>query len=212
MLLNSDQFDTAVDVINVDPPYFDVHSYGDLSEFFWLPLQFLLQDVLDQLFSSKILFDWSPHQRVPREHEIIARRLSDEEFSKKLARAFKQFRNVLKEDGLLIVWFSHRDIRAWQAVVSALRESKFYVTNVIPLVSEHPTRSITSGGRVGINRVLIIVARKQPQSINIEEIKHKFVEQLMKARLYPGEEVRENEVNILINVLSELFSNEGGRR
>lgn len=205
----SRHFRGVADVINVDPPYFDVHGYSDFSEFFWPILQTTLEDLLPILFGEQVLFEWSPTMStVPRQHEVIGRMAADEgEFEDRLARALTEMRAALKDGGLLVLWFSHRDLKAWRAVARALRRSGFVVVNVIPLVSEHPTRSVTNGGKGGINRVLILVARKAEDNpeIDMDGLRRRFLEQIVKARLFSHEEVSQEEIDFLvaaINILS----------
>lgn len=206
----SRHFQNVADVINVDPPYFDVHRYSDFSEFFWPILQATLKDALPVLFGDRILFDWLPEMSiVPRQHEVIGRMAKDEdEFEERLALALAEMRVALKDDGLLVLWFSHKEMKAWRAVARALQRSRFAVVNVIPLVSEHPTRSITGGGKVGINRVLIVVARKADfvSEVDIPALQERFLEQLQKARLFPHEQVSKEESDSLVAAINVLFN------
>ncbi|MCS7251160.1 MAG: hypothetical protein RMK32_06425 [Anaerolineae bacterium] len=205
----SHHFQDIADVINVDPPYFDVHRYSDFSEFCWPILQATLKDVLPILFDGRILFDWTPEvTTVPRHHELIGQMSKEEEFEDQLARALIEMRKVLKEDGLFVLWFSHKEMRAWKAVARALQRSGFTVVNVIPLVSEHPTRSVTGGGKAGIHRVLVLVARKAVSGLEVDRdaLRERFLEQLRRARLFPHEQVSEAEENSLLAALHILFN------
>lgn len=210
----SRHFQDVADVINVDPPYFDVHGYSDFSEFFWPILQTTLKDALPVLFGERVLFDWTPEMSTaPHQHEVIGRMAKDEdEFEDRLARALAEMRIALKDDGLLVLWFSHKEMKAWRAVARALWRSKFTVVNVIPLVSEHPTRSITKGGKGGINRVLIVVARKADfvSEVDIPSLRERFVGQLQKARLFSHEQVSKAESDFLVAAINILFNPAGG--
>lgn len=206
----SRHFQDVADVINVDPPYFDVHGYSDFSEFFWPILQTALKDALPVLFGGRILFDWNPEMStVPRCHEVIGRMAKDEdEFEDRLTQALAEMRTALKEDGLLVLWFSHKTIKAWRAVARALQRSQFVVVNVIPLVSEHPTRSITHGGKGGIHRVLIVVARKtgSMSEVDISALRERFLAQLQQARLFSHEQVSKAESDFLVAAINILFN------
>jgi len=210
----SAHFRQAADVINVDPPYFDVHAYGDFSEFFWPILREALKDVLPVLFGGRVLLDWSPEQGVvPRRHEVIGRMTGDEGmFEERLTRALVEMRAALKDDGLLVLWFSHKSLKAWRAVARAMRRSGFAVVNVIPLVSEHPTRSITNGGRMGIHRVLILVARKAERAPEVDPaaLRERFLSQLRQARLFPHEEIPREEAEALSAALDALLDPDVG--
>ena len=197
----SKYFSDKVDVINVDPPYYDQHIYSDFSEFFWPFLKSTLNDVLDKLFKNNLLSHWSPHSwRVPKEHEIISRRSNDSFFKEKFKKALIEMNKVLKDDGLLILWFSHKSLEAWKAVIDALQNTGFVITNIIPIVSEHPTRSVTKGGLIGLSHVLILVARKSnymSHHIDKDEIKKRVLKWVRKAKLFPSYEIRDEDLKIL---------------
>ncbi len=110
-----------------------------------------------------------------------------------------EMKKVLRDDGLLVLWFSHKRLEAWRAVIRALRGAGFKLTNIIPLVSEHPTRSITKGGASGFSQVLILVARKSENAFTIEkeELKRRVIDQARKARLYPSEKIRDEYLKII---------------
>jgi adenine-specific DNA methylase len=206
----SKHFHEKVSVINVDPPYYDQHIYSDFSEFFWPLLKTTLNDALEILFRENYLSSWNPSSwRVPREDEVISRKPSDRTFETRLKRALIEMGKVLDENGLLILWFSHKKLEAWEAVIKALKEAGFKLTNIIPLVSEHPTRSITRGGKAGISHVLILVARKKdslPTSISRGEMRSRVIEQVKRAKLYPSEEIGGEELEVIASAVDLALS------
>jgi len=154
-----------IDIIHVDPPYYDVHIYSDMSELPWNIVRTVLPNkILARLFKDSFLRnDWSlESSQVPRSHEIIARSKSERRKFKTLLKKFLcEAYEVLKEDGLLILWFSHKSWDAWELVIDSLFHAGFSVIRVYPIVSEHPARLVTRGGTVGFNRALVIVSRKR---------------------------------------------------
>jgi adenine-specific DNA methylase len=205
----SQHFRNMANVVNVDPPYYDQHIYSDFSEFFWPLLRTVLEPALPLLFNKRVLINWNPTSwTVPKSDEIIARRENKNGFEVKLETALKEINATLKDDGLLIFWFSHRSMDAWKAAVQALSKAGFSITAIIPLPSEHPTRSITRGGRAGINRVLIIVARKRKSVMERDktDILRKFREYILQAKLYPEEVIPEEEIQLLTEAATYALS------
>jgi adenine-specific DNA methylase len=205
----SKHFQDKVSVINVDPPYYDQHIYSDFSEFFWPLLKLTLEDALPILFKENYLSSWAPSSwRVPKEDEIVSRRSDEKTFEIKLKKALVEMRKILEENGLLILWFNHRRLEAWEAVIKALREAEFKLTNIIPIVSEHPTRSVTRGGRAGLSHVLILVVRKtsSPIHINKEELIKRVVEQAKKAKLYPNDKISNEELEVITSAVNLAVS------
>ncbi len=204
--MNLSQYFKSIDIINVDPPYYDQHIYSDFSKFFWPLLKTALEPAIPLLFDKRTLIDWTPtNWTVPKSSEIIEKTHKGK-FETRLKTALKEIREILKDDGLLIFWFSHRSMDAWKAVVQALSETRFPITSIIPLPSEHPTRSITRGGNAGINRVLIIVARKGVRESNKTEILGRFKDYILQSKLYPDEVIPKEEIELLTKAANYALS------
>ncbi|MFH8120398.1 MAG: hypothetical protein QXS37_06355, partial [Candidatus Aenigmatarchaeota archaeon] len=198
-----------VDVVNVDPPYYDQHIYSDFSEFFWPFLKTSLDKGLDFLFEENFLPSWNPNcWRSPKKDEVISRNSKDNLFEVKLKKALTEIKKVLQDDGLLILWFSHRKLEAWKALIKALQGAGFRLTNIIPLISEHPTRSITKGGTSGFSHVLVLIARKSENTFTVkkEELKKRVIEQAKKAKIYPSEEIGETNLKIISSAVDLAIS------
>jgi putative DNA methylase len=197
----SSHVNIKVDVVNVDPPYYDQHIYSDFSEFFWPFLKSALSDVLDKLFKNNLLSSWTPASwRVPKEHEVISRKSGNSSFKEKFKQALIEMSKILKDEGLLILWFSHKSLDAWKAVIDSLQSAGFSITNIIPLVSEHPTRSVTRGGVTGLSHVLILVARKSNtllHHIDKDELRRRVLEWAKKAKLFPAYEIKSEDLKVL---------------
>jgi adenine-specific DNA methylase len=101
--------------------------------------------------------NWSPYlPTLPREVEIIARRGKDEikDLSKmepelvertpftgnwyvlKMWEFFGEVDRTLKDDGVLIVWFTHSDPRAWEAIVASAYAAGFALSKAWTIWTE----------------------------------------------------------------------------
>jgi adenine-specific DNA methylase len=180
-----------VDVINVDPPYFDQHIYSDISEYFWQVLHIALKPLIEKgFFFKKTLPNWDPtFSTVPREEEVIVRKRHPTSFdidwyTEQMGKIFKECFKVLTDNGILLVWFTHKSIEAWKAIVSALYMGGFYVTKIWPVTSELLTRLVSKGNNSTLNKTLIIIARKRGKEEKIDESKLKeYVLNLMEEML-----------------------------
>jgi adenine-specific DNA methylase len=162
----------GVDIVNVDPPYLAQHFYSDLMEFYWQFLRITLRPAIDSgyLFNRdptrgkvELYVDgWSPLlSTLPREAEIIARRGKDkiaelgrspevvekepftgEWYALKTWEFFEEVNRVLKDDGVLVVWFTHSDPRAWEAVTASLYAAGFALSKAWPMWTEMGTRVV----------------------------------------------------------------------
>ncbi|GEM_PF-288558 len=159
----------SIDVINVDPPYYQQVDYADELEFLWVWLRRVIKPIWDILFPSDRVklkgFTWSTSAKLPRERQVVAPRgMRGEEAHRRFESLFKEvvneFAKVLKDDGVLVLWFTHPTDRAWKAIGKSLYDAGFVVTRVWPIYTEHPTRYQKQVGMTEQETSLIIVARK----------------------------------------------------
>jgi adenine-specific DNA methylase len=110
---------------------------------------------------------WSPLLPVlPREEEIIARKGKDkirdlsnlkverlkeadkimkytgEWYVFRMWEFFSETYKVLRDDGVLVVWFTHSDPAAWEAIVSSLYAAGFTLSKAWPIWTEMETRRV----------------------------------------------------------------------
>ena len=153
-----------VDIINVDPPYFEQVIYSDKSEFFWVILRRALGPVLEYYFKPGLrLSGWSwTSPTVPREREVVT--YSKEDKGGRFAQLFGSFAReaykVLRDDGLLVLWFTHPTDVAWRTVGRSLYETGYVVTRVWPLKTEMRERYKGQVNVAAQETSLVIVARK----------------------------------------------------
>jgi putative DNA methylase len=100
---------------------------------------------------------WSPYlTTLPRSDEIIARRNRDkiselggssigaieknpftgDWYILKMWEFFEEVHRILKDDGVLIVWFTHSDPRAWEAIIASLYAARFTLSIAWPIWTE----------------------------------------------------------------------------
>ena len=162
----------SVDVINVDPPYFEQVIYSDRSEFFWVVLRRALAPVLELLFKPSMkLSNWSwTSPTVPREREVVTYDKEDSEgrFSKFFNEFIKETSKVLKEEGVLTLWFTHPTAQAWRVVSESLYQHGYVVPKVWPLQTEMATRYKKHVNIVAQEMSLVIVGRKYPRQKLLE--------------------------------------------
>ena len=89
--------------------------------------------------------------------------------------ACKNMYNNLKEDGLLVLFFAHSSIDAWDFVVSSLQETGFRITATWPVHTESSTNPLAQG-HASIMSSIIIVGRKRKEDKSgyIEEIQEEL--------------------------------------
>jgi putative DNA methylase len=135
--------DDSASVCFTDPPYYDAIPYSDLSDFFFvwikraLPQEPLLSDKFDQ-----------NNPLTPKALEIVqndARTFRDRPkdklfFEERMAASFAEARRVIADSGVLSVVFAHKTTEGWEALISAIVNSGFYVTASWPIATERGAR------------------------------------------------------------------------
>jgi adenine-specific DNA methylase len=147
--------DNCVDAVVTDPPYYGNVQYSELSDFFYVWLRLLLKDTY-RVFEPEC---------TPKDAEIVRnlRRDQDpESFVRGLTRVFSECRRTLKDQGLMVFTFHHRQATAWAAVLQSILDAGFYVTAVYPVNAEmHTSTHILR--QAGIEHDAVLVCRKRPQ-------------------------------------------------
>jgi hypothetical protein len=159
----------SVDIIEVDPPYYEQHDYAGITEFFWVILQQALWPVLGELFPrDKVkIANWtSEDPKVPRRVEIRGR--PPKKGSREFEEGFKGFLDsalrVLKDDGLLVVWYAYGKLEGWDELFRMLYDKGYGVTKTWQVWSEMGQRRIALE-RAAFFTSMVIVARPRVKRI-----------------------------------------------
>ena len=130
--------DGAVDVVVMDPPYFDNVMYAELSDFFYVWLKRTAGHVFPELFRRKL---------TDKENEAVAnparfagqpgaKALAGRYYQQRMAAIFAECRRVLKSDGVMTLMFTHKATGAWDALTTGLIEAGFVITASWPVNTE----------------------------------------------------------------------------
>jgi hypothetical protein len=166
----------SVDIIEVDPPYYEQHDYAGITEFFWVIVQQALWPVLGELFPRDRvrIANWAPEDpKVPRGIEI--RGEPPKNGSREFEKGFKEFlqaaSKALKDDGLLVVWYAYGKLEGWDELFNMLYDKGYGVTKTWQVWSEMRQRRIALE-RTAFFTSMVIVARprvKRTMMISFED-------------------------------------------
>jgi adenine-specific DNA methylase len=157
----------SVDLINVDPPYYDQHDYAGITEFFWVIMQQALWPVLDVLFpKDRVKVNgWSPYDpEVPRGIEIRGKpaKLGLSEFGKGFKQFLEAASKVLKDDGLLVVWYAYGRLEGWEELFRLFYDTGYGVTKTWQVWSQSRQRRVALQ-KAAFFTSMVIVARPRYQ-------------------------------------------------
>ena len=128
----------SIDVIVMDPPYYDNVMYSELSDFFYVWLKRTAGYVEPGLFRRKL---------TDKEQEAVAnaarfkgqkgaKLLAGRDYQDRMAAIFTECRRVLKHDGVLTLMFTHKATGAWDALTTGLMKAGFTITASWPINTE----------------------------------------------------------------------------
>lgn len=160
--------DRSVDAVITDPPYFDNVMYSELSDFFYVWLRLALQGSYPE-FEPEL---------TPKEEEIVkaqGRGKDSKSYLEGMTQVFRECHRVLKDDGLLIFTFHHKDDEAWAIALQALLDAGFYISATYPVRSEMKL-SVHIHGQEAVEYDTIIVCRKRTReaSSDWDSIEHEI--------------------------------------
>lgn len=163
------QLETRAELIICDPPYFDDVQYAELSEFFYVWERKALQKIIDC-------------GDVPKSEDMsIGGHRDKNTFNKLFKLTCKKIETNLTSNGILVMFFAHSSIEAWDFVINSLQNAGFRITATWPVHTEN-TNNPNARGNASIMSSIIIVARKRKtnKSGYIEEIRDDIHIHLMK--------------------------------
>ena len=145
--------DASVDAVVFDPPYHNNVNYAELSDFFYVWLKRTAGYVLnDDLFADHLTDKVNEAIASPARFKaqaeaanagrnngrgkVTAAGLATDDYQSKMDEIFRECRRVIKDDGIMVVMFTHRSNDAWSAMTIGLIESGFNITRTWPVKTE----------------------------------------------------------------------------
>jgi putative DNA methylase len=126
--------DGSVDLVCVDPPYYNNVQYGELSDFYYVWQRRTLGELYPEVYRRRL---------VNRRDEAVANpardgsaEAADAAYERMMGEIFAECRRVLGPDGLLTIMFTHVSQDAWETLTRSLIESRWAITSTVPVVSE----------------------------------------------------------------------------
>jgi putative DNA methylase len=124
----------AVDLICMDPPYYDNVLYAELSDFFYVWQRRILADLYPGQFTRRL---------TDKKSEAVANRARDgsgeaakDAYERMMGNIFRECLRVLKEDGLFTLMFTHKSQDAWETLTRSLIDAGWVITACFPVESE----------------------------------------------------------------------------
>jgi len=160
-------------MISTDPPYYDNIGYADLSDFFYVWLRQLLQNIYPEEFRAPL---------VPKREELIAdpgrfdgkQKEARKFFEDGMLEAFKKMRAAACDDVPVTVYYAFKQSEmeldavdakksspGWETMLTAVLRAGFAITGTWPMQTElaNRTRGLASNA---LASSIVLVCRKRP--------------------------------------------------
>ena len=155
--------DGTVDVVVMDPPYYDNVMYGELSDFFYVWLKRTAGLLYPDLFMAPLTDKENEAVANPALHrgKKGAKALAGRDYQEKMGEIFAECRRVLKEDGVMTLMFTHKATGAWDALTKGLMKAGFAITASWPINTE-AEGSLHIKDKSAANSTVLLVCRPRP--------------------------------------------------
>ncbi len=173
-VINGDAADLSVEgqsieAIVVDPPYGDNIIYSEVADALYVWLRKYLQDIFPSQFES---LETDKNREAVENPSIVSSGDGDkaarQRYENKMGEIFSESYRVLKKGGVITIYFTDKEIGAWDALTTSLMDSGFTITATHAVSSESPER-IGVKGQSSADTSLLLTCRK-PMANSQEEV------------------------------------------
>jgi hypothetical protein len=181
--------DATVDVVVMDPPYYDNVMYAELSDYFYVWLKRNVGHVIPELFTRQLTDKENEAVANPAKFagQDSAKALAGRDYQERMARIFEECRRVLRANGIMTLMFTHKATGAWDALTKGLMEANFIITASWPINTE-AEGSLHIKNKSAANSTIFLVCRPratvtQDSSTNYWEDIEPLVARAVRARV-----------------------------
>ena len=126
--------DMTVDLVCMDPPYYNNVQYAELSDYFYVWQKRTLNDLYPDYFNRRLTN--KQDEAVANPDRDGGSRNAHKNYERMMSEIFNECRRVIKDTGLLTVMFTHKSQTAWEALTQSLIETGWNITASLPVESE----------------------------------------------------------------------------
>jgi len=187
----------SINLISIDPPYYDNVMYSESSDFFYVWMKRNLGDIFPELFSNELTDKSSEAVANISQFKTTgagnARKLAAKDYEAKMLSTFNEMNRVLKEEGVMTIMFTHKKVEAWDTLSHALLEAGFMITASWPIHTESEF-SLQQAKKNSAASTILLVCRKK-----IDENKISWWDEV------------QSQIDQTVKIHAERFANQGLR-
>ncbi|WP_045216076.1 DUF1156 domain-containing protein [Desulfonatronovibrio magnus] len=152
--------DNSVDLVCMDPPYYNNVQYAELSDYFYVWQKRTLGDLYPDYFKRRL---------TDKQNEAVANPDRDggtkpahKAYEQFMADIFRECHRVLKPEAIMTLMFTHKSQDAWEALTKSLISSGWTITATVPVDSES-SHSMHLMEKAGAASSIFISCRKRTE-------------------------------------------------
>jgi adenine-specific DNA methylase len=154
--------DASVDLVCMDPPYYNNVQYAELSDFYYVWQSKTLKDLYPGYFSRRLTNKQDEAVANPdRDGNTKKAKVSYEQRMKDI---FSEARRVLKPEGFLNIMFTHKSQDAWETLTHSLIDSGWIISAAMPVESETQHGIHTKDTASAISSIFITCRKRMSTS------------------------------------------------
>jgi putative DNA methylase len=131
---NMDVSDHSVDLVCIDPPYYNNVQYAELSDFFYVWQRRTLKDLYPEIYTRR--FTNKTDEAVANPARDGSAAGAAREYERLMGEIFAECRRILKDKGIMTIMFTHKTQDAWETLTRSLIEKGWVITSSFPVESE----------------------------------------------------------------------------
>ena len=154
--------EASVDLVCMDPPYYNNVQYAELSDYFYVWQRRTLGDLYPEFFRRRL---------TNKKDEAVANPARDGSeagakaaYERLMGEIFAECRRVVRNDGLMTLMFTHKSQEAWETLTQALIEHGWIITAAMPVESETSEGFHTKDTASAISSIFLTCRKRLSES------------------------------------------------
>ncbi len=150
--------DCSIDLICMDPPYYNNVQYAELSDYYYVWQRRTLSDLYPDIFQRRLTN--KVDEAVANPARDGSSKAAEERYESSLQEILDECFRVLKPTGRMTLMFTHKSQEAWAALTRALIQARWIITSTLPVESEFE-KSQNIAGNASAASSIFLTCRKR---------------------------------------------------
>ena len=154
--------EASVDLVCMDPPYYNNVQYAELSDYFYVWQRRTLGDLYPDYFRRRLTNKKDEAVANPERDGSAAE--AKAAYERLMGEIFAECRRVVRSDGLMTLMFTHKSQEAWETLTQALIEHGWIITAAMPVESETSEGIHTKDTASAISSIFLTCRKRLSES------------------------------------------------